>query len=299
MSALSFAKVNNLGIRSYRGVNRALMKTGKLLGKASDRVNSAILGIAFLPHPIVKITDEYRTSTYRLMGFASTAVSAATMWIAAKREGISQNDSVKAYLWGVLGGVLGALGLYQLETLGVEKQSFIDAISGVALEKGQDPFFGFSWFGGLGISIPTMLFYARIKKIPIRKFLDALAPAGLVFHALARVGCLLHGCCYGTPTDLPWGVEIGSVVRHPTPFYHTLSDLIFAGIVWKLFKHKKFDGQLFLTGLSLHTLSRFLIEFLRVHQDLPGVPLTVYQLYSLGIFTISTLLLGLGLRRQK
>jgi hypothetical protein len=40
-------------------------------------------------------------------------------------------------------------------------------------------------------------------------------------QAVARLGCLVAGCCWGTPTDLPWGVrppgELTS--RHPVPVY--------------------------------------------------------------------------------
>ena len=25
--------------------------------------------------------------------------------------------------------------------------------------------------------------------------------------AIARVGCFMRGCCYGIPTDLPWGIN--------------------------------------------------------------------------------------------
>jgi prolipoprotein diacylglyceryltransferase len=34
-----------------------------------------------------------------------------------------------------------------------------------------------------------------------------LAPAALLGCGLGRVGCFLAGCCFGTPTSLPWGVR--------------------------------------------------------------------------------------------
>jgi Prolipoprotein diacylglyceryl transferase len=39
--------------------------------------------------------------------------------------------------------------------------------------------------------------------------------------AVARMGCLAAGCCYGTPTRLPWGVRLGGEppAVHPTPVY--------------------------------------------------------------------------------
>lgn len=34
-----------------------------------------------------------------------------------------------------------------------------------------------------------------------------LAPAALLGYGLGRIGCFLAGCCFGTPTSLPWGVR--------------------------------------------------------------------------------------------
>ena len=48
----------------------------------------------------------------------------------------------------------------------------------------------------------------------------ALGCLPLAFCA-ARVGCLVAGCCHGTPTTLPWGLVRGEagIGVHPTPLY--------------------------------------------------------------------------------
>jgi phosphatidylglycerol:prolipoprotein diacylglycerol transferase len=46
--------------------------------------------------------------------------------------------------------------------------------------------------------------------------------------AVGRLGCFLAGCCYGSPTDLPWGVvfpDLGPPARHPVQLYSVLGDL--------------------------------------------------------------------------
>jgi phosphatidylglycerol:prolipoprotein diacylglycerol transferase len=49
---------------------------------------------------------------------------------------------------------------------------------------------------------------AWLLKISIARLADALAPAVAIGIAVARVGCLLHGCCYGVYCSQPWGVSL-------------------------------------------------------------------------------------------
>jgi phosphatidylglycerol:prolipoprotein diacylglycerol transferase len=283
-------------LRRRIGINYAIKANGA--GTVSQTLN--LTGLPFIPRPRIEIiADKYYIASYRLAAFAATAVSAIVMKFSARREGINEAHALQAYLWGILGGGLGALAMYHLETRGLDKQNLIEGLTSMA-RPGQIPFFGYSWFGGLTGGSLTMLFVAKLKKIPLGKFLDAMAPAGLVFHALARIGCFISGDeCFGTPTDLPWGTAVHGAVRHPAPLYHTVSDLLTAALVWRLSKNKKFTGQSFLLGLSLHTLSRFFIEFVRVNAHILGTGLSLYQFISLGLFSLATsLLVYLGIKAR-
>ena len=89
-----------------------------------------------------------------------------------------------------------------------------------------------TWHGGLeflGGVIPTigfLLFYLRHHKLPVRRYLDLMAIGLMMGLAFGRIGCFLNGCCFGTPTDLPWGVRFpyGSFVYitqiNPDPKRH-------------------------------------------------------------------------------
>lgn len=52
---------------------------------------------------------------------------------------------------------------------------------------------------------------------------DALVAPLVAGIAIGRIGCWLaglHDDTYGTPTDLPWGIDLGDgVARHPAPLY--------------------------------------------------------------------------------
>lgn len=51
--------------------------------------------------------------------------------------------------------------------------------------------------------------------------LDLLTPFVALGHAIGRLGCLYHGCCFGRVTDGPLGVVFANgpadhLTRHPT-----------------------------------------------------------------------------------
>jgi len=41
----------------------------------------------------------------------------------------------------------------------------------------------------------------------MQRYLDVLAVGLLLALVFGRMGCFLNGCCWGRPTDLPWGVR--------------------------------------------------------------------------------------------
>ncbi|MBN2848045.1 MAG: prolipoprotein diacylglyceryl transferase, partial [Coriobacteriia bacterium] len=67
-------------------------------------------------------------------------------------------------------------------------------------------FAGYSLYGGLLIATGVGIALARAWRVSIWRAADAAVPALVVGQVLMRTGCFLNGCCYGLPTDLPWGV---------------------------------------------------------------------------------------------
>ena len=66
---------------------------------------------------------------------------------------------------------------------------------------------GLELLGGVLLAIAVILFYIHYHQLPMRHYLDALAIGLVVALVFGRIGCFLNGCCYGKPTDLPWGVR--------------------------------------------------------------------------------------------
>jgi prolipoprotein diacylglyceryltransferase len=85
--------------------------------------------------------------------------------------------------------------------------------------------------------------------------------------AVGRWGCFFNGCCYGSPTSLPWGVEFevqGELVRcHPTQIYESLFHLIMAGILLHVIHQGTFRYQRLKLYLIAYGVFRFATEFIR------------------------------------
>ena len=139
---------------------------------------------------------------------------------------------------------------------------------------------GLVFSGGLVAVIIAIIFYARYYKVNIWTIGDLWAPAAAIGQAIGRIGCFFAGCCYGKLTDAPWGVIFTNpksiaplnIPLHPTQLYSSLSSLIIFIILFILHSKKKFEGQVFLWFLILHSTARLFLE--RFRGDPRGMILT-------------------------
>jgi prolipoprotein diacylglyceryl transferase len=139
------------------------------------------------------------------------------------------------------------------------------------------------WQGGLGIwgavSLGVLVAYLRFKRLPktvsFGVFADSFAPALLVAQGIGRWGNWFNGELFGSPTKLPWGLQIPFQLRpsgyenfttyHPTFLYESLwcfgAALLLVSVTY--FKNLP-PGYLFIAYISLYTLGRTWIEVLRI-----------------------------------
>src|SRR6266536_2992069 len=159
------------------------------------------------------------------------------------------------------------------------------------------------FYGGLLGAIIAGYFLMKRWKLPWWKTADACAPGIALGNALGRQGCFSAGCCWGKPTNLPWGVrftELGHEVTgvpidaklHPTQLYESFAMLIvFFFLLW-LHKRKKFSGQVILAYALIYATVRFLIEFVR--DDPRGDILGLTTLTGLSTSQMIGIVVGLG-----
>jgi phosphatidylglycerol:prolipoprotein diacylglycerol transferase len=113
-------------------------------------------------------------------------------------------------------------------------------------------------FGSLGL-IPIAWFL----RVPFWKLADLFVPGVALGQAIGRIGCVVEGCCYGLPIQLP-GIETTGWA-YPTQLMHGGANLSIALLLLYLDGrgYKPFDGFLFLLQVLLFFTQRLLIDFLR------------------------------------
>jgi len=127
------------------------------------------------------------------------------------------------------------------------------------------------WGAVLGAALGIRI-YCKLAKIKIGRFFDLMAPGIIMAQAIGRLGCLFNGCCYGTPTNLPWGLVYtdpqsfgftGGIPAQPTVAYEIIFCVIIFFVLLQLRNKLKPEGSLFVLYLALYALWRFGIDFLR------------------------------------
>jgi phosphatidylglycerol:prolipoprotein diacylglycerol transferase len=134
------------------------------------------------------------------------------------------------------------------------------------------------FFGGLITAIPFCVLWFRHIGLPVLQGLDILALTACVAEGVGRWGCFFSGCCFGTPTDLPWAVTFPEIARrlhaglperpiHPTQIYMSINSILILGILVMLYRNKRFHGRIISAYVLLYSVTRFFIEFVRGDPD--------------------------------
>ncbi len=131
------------------------------------------------------------------------------------------------------------------------------------------------YYGGLLLALAASAWYLRARHLPPWTVADLAAPGIALGQAIGRLGCLSAGCCFGKPTQLPWGItftdrysydNVGVPLNtplHPTQLYEAAGSLALSlFLLWRL-SRKHVTGQIILEYLVLYALLRFVVEFFR------------------------------------
>lgn len=112
---------------------------------------------------------------------------------------------------------------------------------------------------------------------------NLFAPALALGIAIGRIGCLLRGCCYGMPTSLPGGIDLGDgILRYPVQIYESLFAFALFAVLLALRKRVTGDGMLFALFMLAYFSFRFCMEFLRV-EPRPYAGFTLAQVVAAGV----------------
>jgi phosphatidylglycerol:prolipoprotein diacylglycerol transferase len=123
---------------------------------------------------------------------------------------------------------------------------------------------GMSFHGSVvGYLLVTFIF-AKKYRYPVWKLLDLTALSVPLAYVLGRVGNFLNQELVGRVTDVPWGIYVDGVMRHPSQLYEAFFEGVCVFVVvflWR--KRKHFDGQLMAVYGIAYSVGRFIAEFFR------------------------------------
>jgi len=164
-------------------------------------------------------------------------------------------------------------------------------------------FEGLTIYGAILGAALGIWIYSRFSHFRFGYFADLVVPGLILAQAVGRVGCTLNGCCYGIETSLPWGVVYTQpesyaplgVAIHPTQLYEIVFLLVVFAVLLRLRGRFQPDGSLFLIYLSLYSLWRLGIDFLR-----EGTPFLfgLHQAQVIGVIVLAITIPLLVLRTR-
>jgi len=185
-----------------------------------------------------------------------------------ERYGGSGEMLERVSIWTVIIGFLGA------------RLGYVTTHTGDFVDQPWEVFFiwkgGLAIYGGLIAGTIAAVFLLRRWRGDVFAFGDAVAVGLPLAQAIGRIGNYFNQELFGTPSDLPWAVEIeakiagaagypGSTTFHPTFLYEALWNLfITAGVIlWLEKRGKLFKGASIAVYLILYGIGRFLMELMR------------------------------------
>jgi prolipoprotein diacylglyceryltransferase len=156
--------------------------------------------------------------------------------------------------------------------------------------------------GALAGGIFGVEIYKSLRGIRVSTGLVWVGPIALGI-AVGRLGCLFSGLpdeTYGTPTSLPWAVDLGDGIgRHPVQLYESLTMLAFLAVYLIALKRRAAwtRTRAFYLLILVYAAQRFAWEFFKPYPRLIG-PLDLFQLLALAMIVYALIFDGRARRTR-
>ena len=207
----------------------------------------------------------------------------------AKPYNITTDDIIDFALFTIPIGVIGARLYYVLSKL----ENF-HSIKDVFNIRGG----GLAIYGGIIAGGITVIVVALKKKIPPLALGDYCTPGVILAQAVGRWGNFANGEAFGYETDIFCRMGLKNSLTnyeimyvHPTFLYESLWNIAGFIIANLMFKHRKYDGEIFLFVFSWYGLGRFFVEGMRtdsLYMNIFGLELRTSQVLAAILFIVCT-----------
>ena len=223
--------------------------------------------------PVLFSLGGYGVPSYSFFVLLGLAAGAGIYFYEAKKGKKLTEQGFFIFIGSLAGGALGA----KLAELLINFKYVISEVSPDLL------FSGRTIAGGLIGGAAGAALAKKLMGVTERRG-NYFAPAIAAGLAIGRLGCFFQGCCYGTPTSLPWGVNFGdNIPRHPTQLYESAFMLLLFVYLEKIKDRPGLKpGRLFDVLMLNYFTFRFFVEFIRVEKQ-AFWGLSVFQLISIAV----------------
>ena len=206
------------------------------------------------------------------------------MWIGltlaekrTERYGISKEQLNNISFYGLFGYIIGGRLLFALSNLSAFSQSPLSVFS-------PNPDL-FDPTGGLVTAILVGFVYGQRHKLQLWGTLDALTPIFAMIAIGLSLAHLAAGTAFGSPTALPWGIDLWNATRHPTQVYELIVSLAIFSWLW-FRKADHLNGLIFLNFVALTAGARLFLEAFRGDSTLILGEFRLTQIATWGILLI-------------
>jgi len=223
--------------------------------------------------------------TIHTYGFFVALGFAVGIWTAVKvgkRQGVPSQQVMDMAFVMIVCAIVGSRLFYILINFSHYKAHPLDIIK---LWQG-----GLVFSGGLVATAAAMFWYLKRHHLSFWSTGDLWAPSLAIGQAIGRIGCFMAGCCYGQPTGISWGVVFRhpkslaplNIPLYPTQFFEAFSGFLIFLVLLFLYGRRKFNGQVFLWYVILHSTARLFVERFRGDERglIPGTEMSATQLLT-------------------
>lgn len=230
--------------------------------------------ISAIPSPDVSYIElgPFRVHFYALFILAGIVLALILTESRLRTRGAEAGIALDISLWAIPFGILGGRFFHVLTHPDDYFFPGADLLAIFRIWEGGLAIYGALILGSVGAYIG-----ARSAGIKFTSYLDAVAPGVLLAQAIGRWGNYFNNELYGTPTDLPWGLEIprtnpaypaglpDGVLFHPTFLYESIWSL--TGVALLLAADRRFNlrwGKMLGLYLVYYSVGRVWIEAIRI-----------------------------------
>lgn len=242
-------------------------------------------------------SGDFFLPTYGLLVAAGVLLGLIVTTRIARRKGMDPEKITNLVLYVVFAGMIGAKLAMFLFDWGYYAQRPQEIFTMATLQAAG------VFQGGLVLSLIVAWWYVRREKLQFLPVADVFAPGLALGHAVGRLGCFAAGCCYGAYCERPWAVRYTNpdaatisgtplgVPLHPTQLYESVAELVLFVILYRMSLAPQRPGTLIGLYLTFYSAVRFLVEFVRHHEQSLQSGLSLTQWMSLGFAIAGTVYL--------